>query len=192
MGQSNAEKIKAMTLKVLNDPITTHKIAFRIGSVFIGPTYYNRLRDVVAADGIEMRKKGSNNNTASYNPKKDRLTVSFTQLDVNGNRESLLLHELTHAAHDVRGIPRTVLQSEASAYIAQMLFFYFRNEQTFSGDVGPNFGGDKLLSTAWNVSIKARKKGTVISDKDAQKLYTRVKSRYRKHANDYDFDGVDV
>ena len=96
MGQSNADKIKAMVLKVLDNPITTHQIAFRIGSVYIGPSYYSRVRDAVAADEIGMRKQGSAKK-ASYNPTKNRLTVGFTNADGNADREALILQQHFHA-----------------------------------------------------------------------------------------------
>ena len=189
----NDATMEDMVFAVLDSPITKSKIAFRVGMIFIGPSYYSRVQDAFRDGAIELRYSDRLRNKAKYRPGKNRLTVGFRETKGKPDREALLLHELTHVAHDIRGIPRLVLHSEASAYIAQALYFYYRNESVLkAGHMAPSFG-DKILSAAWDVSKLARKKPSVLSDSDAKPLFNAIKKHgaYKNSYNqDYEFDGV--
>ena len=184
--------MKDMVLKVLRNPITRTKISFKIGSVYIGPSYYRRTESAIENDDIEIKYVNKKNkNIAKYSHTHNRMVLGFKRIGGNLDREPLILHELTHAAHDIRGIPHMRLYAEAAAYIAQQVFFYFQHQSRFDAGETVHFS-DKIGRAAWGVSHHARKKGSFVSDAEAKPLFDalRADKLYKNLKKDYEYDGV--
>lgn len=171
---------------------STLRIAFSFGAVTVGNAGFKSVVDALAAGKITIvvnPKLGAN--TAVYSFKKNRFSFGFKGAAGNGDRESLVVHESVHAALDVSKSPLRVKQSEAAAYIAQCLYYYYRNESEFSGGRSPTFG-DPILKAAWPVSqiVLTRAK---LEDADVEPLFKAIAEHalYKGRAdNTDDFDGV--
>ena len=126
----------------------------------------------------------STSNTLSLNPK---------DASAGADMEALIIHECTHAGCDLRKASLTVGYSEAVAFVAQCLFFYYKNEKVLkSGSAEPTFN-DRILKEAWKVAMKVKEPSAVaLSTADVQLLLNAI-ARHKNYKNTYSkqmiFDG---
>jgi len=180
-----------MVRDVLDLP-STLRVSFSFGAVSVGNASFKAVVTALEADKIKIvvnPKLGAN--TAIYSWKKNRFTFGFSTAAGNADRESLVVHEAVHAGFDAAGSPMGVKQSEAAAYIAQCLYYYYRNETEFAGGKSPSFG-DPILKAAWPVSqiVLIR---PALTDADVAPLLDAIAKHplYKSRADKSDeFDGV--
>jgi len=180
-----------LVTEVLDLP-STLRISFSFGAVTLGNASFKSVVTALAGGKITIvvnPKLGTN--TAIYSWKKNRFTFGFSGAAGNADRESLVVHESVHAALDAAASPMAVKQSEAAAYIAQCLYYYYRNETEFAGGKTPSFG-DPILKAAWPVSQIVLTK-PALTDADVAPLLTAIAQHplYKGRADKSDaFDGV--
>ena len=84
-----------------------------------------------------------------------------------------------------------VSHSEAAAYVAQCLYYYYINEAALASGKTPTFN-NALLKAAWDVATKARQNSS-LSDQDIKPLLDEIakdssyKDRVTQNEN---YDGV--
>ncbi len=120
---------------------------------------------VVASKTIPMK----------YSSTSNRLVLNSQGTTGAVDMEGLIVHECTHAACDIGKIKLTVGDSEALAFVAQCLFFYYRAEKDLkSGSVRPTFA-DPVLKAAWDVAMKVKEPRSIdLSRADIQPLLTAI------------------
>jgi hypothetical protein len=121
-------------------------------------------------------KYRSTNNTLLLNPK---------DASAGADMEALIVHECTHAGCDLRKASLTVDYSEAVAFVAQCLFFYYKNEKVLkSGSAKPTFA-DPILKGAWKVAMKVKEPGAAaLSAADVKPLLNAIAS-HKNYKNTY-------
>jgi len=108
-----------------------------------------------------------------------------------GDKEALVIHECTHAACDIAGKTVVVSHSEAAAYVAQCLYFYYINEAALASGKTPTFN-DPILKAAWDVATIARQNSS-LSNQDIATLIAEISKHptYKDRATqDVNYDGV--
>lgn len=181
-----------MVTTVLNMP-ATQRISFTFGSVWVNSVSFGLVVTALANSLISIVVNTDlGAGAAKYNHKRQRFTFGFASTGGSSDRESLIVHESVHAAFDVAVSPLMVKQSEAAAYIAQCLYFYYKHEAEFvAGRVAASFA-DPVLQAAWPVSQKVLT-NPQLTDTDVAPLLTAVSSHrlYTGRGDDIeDYDGV--
>lgn len=174
------------------DKVETGRIVFSLGGISIDANSYKGVKTQIDAGKIKVEhnpKIGTNNGVYRYTA--NTLFLGFQTAD-NLDREALIVHECCHAAMDIAAKTVRVAHSEAAAYVAQCLYFYYRNEAAFSsGARKPTFASEKL-SAAWDVATKARA-NPALSDEDIAPLLAAIAKdpTYKdRHDKDESYDGV--
>ena len=130
-------------------------------------------------------------NKAIYRYTHNTLFLGFNT-GLNADKEALIVHECTHAAMDIAGKTLQRNYSEAAAYIAQCLFFFYKNKAALSKPgIKPKFRSS-LLRKAWEVAMKALK-SSVLTNKDIKPLLSEIAKHplyKRRHLKNVAYDGV--
>ena len=170
----------------------TGKIKFSLGAISIDSNAYKQVKTNIDNGKIKVvydAKVGAG--TAKYRYTHNTLRLGFQVIDT-ADKEALIIHECTHAACDIAKKALLVSHSEAAAYVAQCLYFYYLNEAALAtGNVQPTFKSG-ILTAAWDVATKARQNSS-LSDKDIEKLLAEIAkdSKYKdRHSQNEDYDGV--
>jgi len=184
MGALETQVVKVLT------KAETGKIKFSLGVISIDSNSYKQVKTNIDNGKIKVvydSKLGKN--AAKYRYTHNTLFLGF-QLADTGDREALIIHECTHAVCDIAKKALLVSQSEAAAYVAQCLYFYYLNEAALAkGTVQPTFKSG-ILQAAWDVATKARQNSS-LSDKDTEKLIAEIaKDPAYKSKQSYAYDGV--
>lgn len=170
----------------------TGKIKFSLGEISIDSNSYKQVKTQIDNGKIKVvYSKEIGANAAKYRYTHNTLFLGFQSVN-NIDKEALIIHECTHAACDIAKKALLVSHSEAAAYIAQCLYFYYRNEQALStGNLKPTFKS-KILKAAWNVATKALHNSS-LGDNDIKELLAEIArdSAYKKrHKQKENYDGV--
>lgn len=183
--------MKKVVLDTLNKP-EIRKMAFGFGSIYINAAAFEPVKTAIKDGKIEVKHKASlGANVAVYRYTSNILFLGFKSTSGNTDREALIVHECTHAACDVKGKKMLVKQSEAVAYVAQVLYFYYRNEAAINAGSKPTFA-HPILKAAWDVAMIARRRSN-ITDKEVAPLYEAIVKHplYKnRHNKDEKYDGV--
>jgi hypothetical protein len=183
--------MKTMVLDTLDRP-AIRQFAFGFANLYINALLFEEVKNAIKNDKITVTHSSKMSSLdAKYVYKKNKLVLGFKKTGGNTDREALIVHECVHALLDIQMKLVSVQQSEAAAYIAQCLYYYYRNEEAFQGGAEATFG-DPLLQAAWGVSAKCRKNSSV-KDADLQPLYAAISthSKYKdRYADTEGFDGV--
>ena len=100
------------------------------------------------------------------------------------------MHESTHAIFDINDMDMKVKESEAGAYIAQSMFFYYLNEQAIRGGATPTFQ-NPILRAAWPIARPPRAHRTFLSE--SARLYAAIANSHQyggQAEDDIDYDGA--
>jgi len=170
----------------------TGKIKFSLGSISIDSNSYKQVKTQIDNGKIKVvYSKEIGANAAKYRYTHNTLFLGFQSVN-DIAKEALIIHECTHAAFDIAKEALLVSHSEAAAYIAQCLYFYYCNEQALStGNVKPTFKS-KILKAAWNVATKALQNSS-LSDNDIKELLAEIVRDpvYKKrHKQQEKYDGL--
>jgi hypothetical protein len=173
--------MKDLVISVLDDA-NVSRIAFRFGPVNVSSTGYAAVKTAVDAGrigAIHVPALGAANARYEYTPN-NRFKLGYTALGGSADRKALLLHEATHAIYDLNSTQMKQKESEAGAYIAQCMFFYYLNEAALQGGATPTFSGQPILTAAWPIAMAARTTPG-IPEASLAPLYTAI-------ANDHSYD----
>ncbi len=183
--------MKTMVTSLLSKSVVK-KIKFKSGSISIDSQSFQQVKTKINGGNIKIVYKAKlGGKKAIYRYTHNTLFVGFQATGGNADREALLVHECTHAALDIAGKKMLVKQSEAAAYIAQCLYFYYKNEAAIKKGSKPQFA-NALLREAWKVAMKAVHNST-LNNTDIQPLLTAVANHplYKKrHSKQVEYDGV--
>jgi len=145
-----------MVTTVLTLP-TTQRIVFTFGAVIVNSVSFGLVVTAIANGRISIVTNprlgaGFAKYRYSPGPTGNRFIFGFASTAGSADREALIVHEAVHAAFDVAVSPMMVKQSEAAAYIAQCLYFYYKHEADFvAGRIAATFA-HPMLQAAWPVS----------------------------------------
>lgn len=181
-----------MVTTVLNMP-ATQRIGFTFGSVWMNSVSFGLVTTALANSLISIVVNTDlGERVAKYNHKRQRFTFGFADTGGSSDREALIVHESVHAAFDVAISPMMVKQSEAAAYIAQCLYFYYKHEADFvAGRIAATFA-DPILQAAWPVSQKVLTSPR-LTEADVAPLVAVISTHdiYKDRADSIeDYDGV--
>jgi hypothetical protein len=170
----------------------TSKIKLAFGAISLDANSYKAVKTAIDGGKITVQhdaKMGSRSGRYRYTH--NTMFLGFPSITTQ-DQQALVVHESTHAAFDIAGKALKVSHSEAAAYIAQCLFFYYANEPALStGNVKPTFASP-ILQAAWDAAMLARPTGTV-TEKDLEKLLAAIAkdADYKdNHDQDEAYDGV--
>lgn len=179
---------------VLSRPETS-KINFSLGGMSIEPSSFRMVKAKILGGQIDVvHDRSLPAKVAKYRSLENTLHLSttFRLNGISSDQEALIIHECVHAAADLSAHAVTVGLDEAAAYVAQCLYFYYRNEAALKRPgVRPTFN-DAVLQEAWKVAALARSKKK-LSDRDiGQLLFVISQHRlYKKtHTFTQPYDGV--
>ena len=162
--------MKQIVLNTL-DKLEIRKIAFGFGTIYINALSFESVKEAIKKDKIKVEYKSSlGANTAKYRYTANTLFLGFKDTGGSTDREALIVHECVHAIFDIAGKTMLVKQSEAAAYVTQVLYFYYRNESAILAGSTPTFK-DPILKAAWDVAMIARRRSN-ITEKEVAPLYT--------------------
>lgn len=183
--------MKQIVLNTLDKP-EIRKIAFGFGTIYINALSFESVKEAIKKDKIKVEYKSSlGANTAKYRYTANTLFLGFKDTGGSTDREALIVHECVHAIFDIAGKTMLVKQSEAAAYVTQVLYFYYRNESVILAGSTPTFK-DPILKAAWDVAMIARRRSN-ITEKEVAPLYTAI-SKHSLYKNNYNndekYDGV--
>lgn len=168
------------------------KIDFTAVGMKVSPIGFSAVKTRIDAGKIEVQySRRLARHTAQYVHTHNRMLLSFRSLDDDPDREALIVHECVHAIADIAGKKQLVAHSEASAYVAQCLYYYYRSEKDIKDGMMIAFD-DRLLKTAWQAAATARTKGT-LTDADLEPLLKAIArdGMYRRKHKDFNqYDGV--
>ncbi len=183
--------LESMVTTVLSKPEVA-KIKFSFGVVSIDSSSYLKVKNAITGGKIKVSYRASlGPQRAIYRYTHNTLFVGFRTAAGNADREALVVHECTHAACDIAGKKMLVKESEAAAYIAQCLYFYYKNEKAIKSGAKPTFAND-ILKTAWAAAEKVAG-GGALSSADLQPLFSAISRNpiYRKrHSAQERYDGI--
>ena len=179
---------------VLSRPETA-KINFSVGGMMIEPSSFRMVKEKILGGQIDVvYDRSLAAKVAKYRPLENTLHLSTTfRIDgISTDQEALIIHECVHAAADLSALAVKIGLDEAAAYVAQCLYFYYRNEAALKRQgVRPTFT-DPILEEAWKVGTLARSKNK-LSDRDIGQLLW-VISQHRLYKKNHTFtrpyDGV--
>lgn len=168
------------------------KIAFGVGAIYVNALSFEPVKQAITGGKIKVEHKSSiGPYGAKYRYTANTLFLGFSSTGGNADREALIVHECVHAFLDIAAKTVLVKQSEAAAYVAQILYFYYRNEAALSGGQKPTFR-DPVLKAAWDVAMIARRKSN-LTEAEVQPLYDAIAKHdlYKhSHSKDETYDGV--
>lgn len=183
--------MKQMILDTLERP-EIRQMAYGFGTVYINAMNFEGVKQ--ALDDGKISAKYSSKlpaNSAKYVYTDNKYVLGFRQLRGDSNREAVIVHESVHAIFDVEVKPLAVKDSEAAAYIAQSLFYYFRNRDALANGNTVTFK-DPILKAAWDVSKLCRHRSK-LTDAEMQPLFDAIAAHklYKdSHEDTADYDGV--
>lgn len=187
-----SEAMRKIVMGVLSRP-EVKKIDFTLGGVKIDKTVLGSVAGKLRSKDIDVDYVAAlGTKIAKYKIGENKYVLG-TKSGLSADMEALIVHESVHAANDLSSKSLKVSTDEAAAYVAQALYFYYRNEKVLANGAKPTFT-DSLLREAWNAATLARSKKTkTLSDKDIQKLVGEI-SRDPKYrgtaATTRKYDGV--
>lgn len=183
--------MKDIVIDTLGLPAAS-QFTFSFSPINVGPLTFTPVIAALQADKITVTRDAKlPNGIAVYSYKHNRYRLGFDATNGNADRQAVIVHESIHAALDILASPVTVKVSEAAAYIAQCLFYYYSNQSAFQGGTTPTFANGTLRA-AWGVAMTALKT-PALTDADLAPLYTALASDplYRGRLDKSDaFDGV--
>ena len=183
--------MKEAILSTLNRPEIC-QIAFGFNNVYINAMSFEDVKSALKKGkitAVHSKKLGSKR--CKYQYTKNKFVLGFKNLSGDPDREALIVHESVHAVFDVKVKPMSVQQSEAAAYIAQCLFYYYRNQAALGGGMEVSFG-DPILRAAWGVSKLCRHR-SMLEPAELTPLYDAI-ATHKLYQDTYDdtddYDGV--
>jgi hypothetical protein len=182
--------MKQVVISVLDDA-NVNRIAFRFGPVNVTGAGYGSVKSAVQADritAIHVPELGMN--AAVYRWTANQFRLGFNSLGGSADRKALIVHEATHAIFDMGSTRMKEKESEAGAYIAQCMFFFFVNEAAIRGGATPTFSNNPILAAAWTIAVAAIATPQ-IADAALAPLFTAIANdRHYNAEADLAFDGV--
>lgn len=183
--------MKQMVLDTIDRP-EIRQMAFGFGPVYINAMNFEGVKRALNDGKISVEYSSKlPSNRAKYVYKKNKYVLSFRKLSGSADREALIVHESVHAIFDVEVKPLLVKQSEAAAYIAQSLFYYFRNQDALNNGSTVTFQ-DPILKAAWEVSKLCRRRSQ-LTDDEVKPLFDAI-AAHKLYDDSYDttddYDGV--
>lgn len=171
----------------------TRRIAFGFGPVSLNAAGYLEVATALKAESIGVAQSShmpSDGGRYYYKPR-NRFVMGFGGTGADVSRKALVVHESSHASFDLRSATMKVKESEAGAYIAQALYFYyawgFAEDDTLED---PTFS-TPILTAAWRIA-KTVAGGGSVSDSALATLYHAIGAdpQYAGRLdNDEDFNG---
>lgn len=183
--------LKDLVINTL-DNANVSRIVFSFGPVTVNAAGYTSVKEAVRADRITVvYVPALGANVAVYRYSHNVFRLGFRSIGGSADKQALLVHESTHAIFDINDMDMKVKESEAGAYIAQSMFFYYLNEQAIRGGATPTFQ-NPILRAAWPIAQAATSTPN-ISIPSLAPLYTAIANsrQYGGQAeDDIDFDGA--
>jgi hypothetical protein len=183
--------MKNMVITLLSQTEVS-KIKFSFGSMSVDSKSFQQVKAKVSSGKIKIAYNAKlGPKVAKYRYTHNTLFVGFKTTGKNADREALLVHECTHAASDIAGKKTLLTHSEAAAYIAQCLYFYYKNEAKIKKGAKPTFA-QAVLREAWKVAMKAVSNST-LSNSDVQPLFKAIAKNptyMKRHSQQVGYDGV--
>ena len=169
------------------------KIDFTLGGLRMAPSSFGLVREYILRGKIAVAYSPTlGAGAAKYRYAENKLVMGFRAADVTADGEALIVHESVHIACDLSALSVKTGIDEAAAYVAQCLYFYYRNEKLLSEPgVEPTFA-DPILKEAWSVAMKARSTKTV-PDEDIKGLLKAISKHHlyaKTHSVVRHYDGV--
>lgn len=185
------KKMQQMILDTLERP-EIRQMAYGFGTVYINAMNFEGVKQALNAKKISVKHSEKMSATrAKYIYTHNKYVLGFRHLSGSADREASIVHESVHAIFDVEVKPLTVRESEAAAYLAQCLFYYFRNRDALANGNTMTFK-DPILKAAWGVSKLCRHR-SMLTDGEMQPLFDAIAAHklYRDNYDDTDdYDGV--
>lgn len=169
-------------IRVLSGP-EVGRISFALGGTSINKAaIYTPVSTAIQSGKISVVQS---KNPTIYSSTSNTLSLNAKEAIAGADMEALIVHECTHAGCDLRKASLTVNYSEAVAFVAQCLFFYYKNEKVLkSGSADPTFA-DSILKEAWKVAMKVKNPSAVaLSVADVQPLLNAIAS-HKYYKNTY-------
>lgn len=183
--------LKDQVISTLENANVT-RIHFSFGPVRVDSPGYTSVKDAVRDDRIRVVHVPSlGANRAVYRYSHNVFRLGFSSVGGNPDRQALLIHEATHAIFDVNDMDMKLKESEAGAYIAQCMFFYYLNEAAIQGGQSPTFS-NPILSAAWPIAVAATSTPS-IPVTSLEPLYRAIADNHQysgRADDDIDYDGV--
>ncbi len=181
--------LKTQVTSILVKPEIAN-IKFSLAGISIDQNSYKEVKAKIDNDKITVSYSDKIGQEAKYRYTANTLFLGFKAIDTS-DKEALVVHECTHAALDILGKSVLVKYSEAAAFVAQCLYFYYVNQLAISKGSTPTFN-NPVLKAAWDAAAKARQNST-LSMADIGTLLTEISndSHYKSTADkNENFDGV--
>lgn len=183
--------MKDLVVNTLNDG-NVPSIAFSFGPVSVGAAGYTAVKTAVDGGSITVEHVPSlGARGARYRYTHNQFRLGFNSIGGSADKKSLIVHEATHAIFDINRTTMKVKQSEAAAYIAQCMMFYFLNRAALEGgSAAPTFA-DPILAAAWPIATAAIATPAV-PEASLAPLYTAIanNSMYADAEEDEGYDGI--
>lgn len=187
-----SEALRTLVRSVLARP-EVKKISFTLGGLQTGPSSFELIGENLLNGKIDVvhdAKMGAN--AAKYRFTANKLFLGFKASGATADNEALIVHEAVHMACDLSAVSVKVGVDEAAGYVAQCLYFYYKNEEVLSKpDVSPSFA-DPILKEAWPVAMKARTT-KVLADEEIKALLKAISKHHlyaKTHSVMKHYDGV--
>jgi len=180
--------MKDTVLTLLSLP-ATQRIDFSLGAAAVNPRFIARIVAAFAEDDIGIAYNATLGvEKAFYHPDRNELILGYRQIINSATVEALLLHECIHAGFDRDKTRLKVEQSEAAAYIAQVLYVYYLHQPEYDGGKESPFT-HPITQAAWKLAIPRARTCFFLKDEDCKELYDAIKEedlykdRYGKTEN---------
>lgn len=173
----------------------TKKISISFGSVKIDASGYLDVTTAIKDGKIAVShnsKLGSYAGEYIYKPN-NKFSMGFEKVGADESRMALIVHEASHALFDIKLQKMKVKESEAAAYIAQVLYLYYSwgYDDDDDGELTDPTLSNGILKAAWPIA-KSIASGGSVEDAALEKLYDEIgkDSKYDGRLElDEDIDG---
>ncbi len=156
--------LRTLVRSVLAKP-EVKKIDFTLGGLRVGPPSFSLVSEGILNARIDVTHDAKlGGGAAKYRYHENKLVLGFDASGVTADNEALIVHECVHIAGDLSVVAVKVGMDEAAAYVAQCLYFFYKNEKLLSEPgISPTFA-DPILKEAWQVATKARRSKVLVDD----------------------------
>jgi hypothetical protein len=174
MSNADARRMFLRVLRRVSDHPDQYRINFEIHSFHVTNAAFGQVCQAIADQRIGVRydrtmegrtlEEGGEQyrRRMLYQPTVDRFLTPVYSTGGDAQIRALIIHEAVHAYADlVRARWMHIETSEASAYIAQSLFYYYITNSGGRGRLGSEDENyDALFQAAWDVALILAQNGT--------------------------------
>lgn len=179
-------------IDVLKDK-NTRRISFTLGNAKVNSAEYKLVAAALKDKSIAVsynKDLGSDEGRYHYKPR-NKFIMGFNAVGANESRMALVVHEASHAVFDLNKTKLKVKESEAAAYIAQALYFYYAWGYDEEGEFEEPTFSTGILTASW-AAAKSVAGGGSPSDDELSEIYKELDKHSHYHGRldvDETFDG---